>query len=279
MMLAIGSGLGYILVGRSAQTLDGIVRDIQLTTAGIIALEAALLWLIFRGSYARSVEQARSQVRATERALNESELAYDQTLQALANALYVRDLESEGQAARVARYMEQIARELGPAPTDLATLRRGALLHDVGKIGIPDEILRKTGDLTDEEWAVVKRHPVYGARILAGIPFLRAAMEIVRHHHERWDGSGYPDGLAGEDIPLGARIFAVEDSFDAMTSDRPYRSAKSVAEARREIVRNGGRQFDPAMVVAFLRIPEERIAAIQEESPRTRPFATPVGES
>lgn len=273
VVLAGIAGALYAFVWHSTQPLEGMVRDVQITTASIIGIEAAILWLILRRGYARNSEELRTQSRALGAALSESELAYDQTLQAFANALYVRDRETEGHAVRVARIMELLTRELDRTDVDTAALRRGALLHDVGKIGIPDTVLDKDGDLTDEEWKLVKLHPVYGARILAGVSFLRSATDIVRHHHERWDGSGYPDGLAGEDIPIGARIFAVAAAFDAMTSERPYRPARTIEEARREVVRGGGTQFDPSIIVAFLRIPAERFEPIRDDAPRTRPFA------
>jgi putative nucleotidyltransferase with HDIG domain len=154
---------------------------------------------------------------------------------------------------------------------ELATLRRGALLHDIGKIGVPDNVLRKPTALSEGEWAVMKRHPEFGAQIISGIPFLEDVARIVRHHHERWDGMGYPDGLRGDRIPLGARIFAVGDSFDAMTSDRPYRRGLLIDAAREEIRRCANSQFDPAVVTAFLSIPVSRLAAIADGAPHTHP--------
>jgi putative nucleotidyltransferase with HDIG domain len=270
---AIGLGALYSLTLGTGQSIDGLVRDVQLTTAGIMTAEAALLWLLLKRAYGRTSDQMGAQARALEAALSESESAYDSTLRALSLALDVRDRETEGHAQRVARYMDLMARELRSPQVNVRTLRRGALLHDVGKIGIPDEILRKTGELTGSEWRVMKRHPAYGARILAGIPYLSGAAEIVRHHHERFDGSGYPDGLAGEDIPLGARIFALADALDAMTSDRPYRRAMSLEDAISEIERCGGKQFDPVMVSAFLRIPIDRLAAVRSDAGPLEHFA------
>jgi putative nucleotidyltransferase with HDIG domain len=212
-----------------------------------------------------------SQSTALAAALAETERTYDTTLQALSNALDVRDSETEGHSRRVVEYMELIIRELAVAPSQVAVLRRGALLHDIGKIGVPDDVLRKPAALSEAEWAVMKRHPEHGARIIAQIPFLEDVSRIVRHHHERWDGAGYPDGLVGEAIPLGARIFAVADSFDAMTSDRPYRRAMSVDEARREVGRCRATQFDPMVVDAFMRIAHEGLEAIADEAPQTYP--------
>lgn len=270
---AVGLGALYSLTLGSGQSLDGLVRDVQLTTAGIMTAEAAVLWLLLKRAYGRTSDQMGAQARALEAALSESESAYDSTLRALSLALDVRDRETEGHAQRVARYMDLMARELRSPHVNVRTLRRGALLHDVGKIGIPDEILRKTGELDGSEWRVMKRHPAYGARILAGIPYLSGAAEIVRHHHEKFDGSGYPDGLAGEEIPLGARIFALADALDAMTSDRPYRRAMSLEDAISEIERCSGKQFDPVMVNAFLRIPIDRLAAVRSDAGPLEHFA------
>lgn len=274
---AVGLGALYSLTLGAGQSLDGVVRDVQLTTAGIMTAEAALLWLLLKRAYGRTSEQMGAQARALVAALSESESAYDSTLRALSLALDVRDRETEGHAQRVARYMDLMARELRAPNVDVRTLRRGALLHDLGKIGIPDEILRKTGELDGSEWRVMKRHPAYGARILAGIPYLSGAAEIVRHHHEHFDGSGYPDGLAGEDIPLGARIFALADALDAMTSDRPYRRAMSLEDAISEIERCGGKQFDPVMVNAFLRIPIDRLSAVRSDAGPLEHFADAGG--
>ena len=248
----------------------------QMSTSTIIALAALLLWLVLRGVYVRSSRQIMSQSQALGAALAETERTYDTTLQALSNALDVRDSETEGHSRRVVEYMELIIAELSISPENLSTLRRGALLHDIGKIGVPDNVLRKPAALSDAEWAVMKRHPEHGARIISQIPFLQDVSRIVRHHHERWDGKGYPDGIAGESIPLGARIFAVADSFDAMTSDRPYRRAMSVKDARVEVARCRGTQFDPEIVDAFVGIPVERLVAIADGAPHTHPRAHAV---
>src|SRR5258708_18834818 len=142
----------------------------------------------------------------------------------------------------------------GPAG-EYPTLRRGALRHDIGKIGVPDHILRKAGPLTENEWYTMKTHPDLGAKIIGNVPFLEEVAVIIRAHHERWDGNGYPLGLAGEQIPLRARIFAVADSFDAMTADRPYRRARQLDEAIAQIKRCSGPQFDPQIVAALLTVP------------------------
>ena len=269
-VLGDGRVIGAAAVWRDMAPIAVALRTIQLSTAVIIVLAAVVLWIVLRGVYQRSSRQIVAQSRALSAAVTEIETTYDRTLQALSNALDVRDSETEGHARRVVEYMELIAREMGLAEDELAVLRRGALLHDIGKVGVPDRILRKPAALSDAEWTTMKKHPDLGARIIGGIPFLEQVAAIVRHHHERWDGKGYPDGLASDAIPLGARIFTVADAFDAMTSDRPYRGAMSVAAARREVERCRATQFDPAVVDAFLRVQRERLGAIQESAPHTQ---------
>ncbi|HEV8336449.1 MAG TPA: HD domain-containing phosphohydrolase [Candidatus Polarisedimenticolia bacterium] len=188
--------------------------------------------------------------------------SYETTLEALAAALDTRDTETQGHSVRVSEYTVVIAGRMGVKEPELTDIRRGALLHDVGKIGIPDAVLRKPGKLTVEEWAEMKKHPEIGHRILSGINFLEKSLPLVISHQERFDGSGYPHGLREEAIPLGARIFAVVDTLDAMTSDRPYRKALSYEVARAEIVRNSGIQFDPRVVEVFLTISPEEWKAI-----------------
>jgi len=179
---------------------------------------------------------------------------YDGTLEALVLALDARDHETRGHSFRVAQYVMTTARHLNVEENsqEWVDMQRGALLHDVGKIGVPDYILHKPGPLTPEEWNDMKRHPHIGHEMLRDISFLSGAAEIVHCHHERFDGKGYPRGLAGDEVPLGARVFAVADAFDAMTSDRPYRKALPPEMAREEIVRHSGTQFDPEVVQAFL---------------------------
>ena len=184
---------------------------------------------------------------------------YDGTLEALVTALDARDRETKGHSTRVTEYTLDIARRLGfqPGTPFWEDMKRAALLHDVGKIGVSDFILHKPGPLTPEEWEEMRRHPVIGYKMLKGVRFLAGPTEIVRSHHERFDGKGYPRALAGEEVPLGARIFAVADTFDAMTSDRPYRRALPWEAARDEITRHSGTQFDPQVVEAFLQTYEE----------------------
>ncbi|MBN1772453.1 MAG: HD domain-containing protein [Deltaproteobacteria bacterium] len=189
----------------------------------------------------------------------------------LLNALDLRDTETQGHSRRVALYARRLAGQLKLPPPEVLIVERGALLHDLGKIGVSDTILLKPGKLTEEEWVEMRRHTLYGHEILRSMDFLGDARLVVRSHHERFDGTGYPDGLKGAAIHIGARIFAVIDTYDAMTSDRPYRKALPNRVAREEIVKQRGRQFDPACADAFVAIADdelERIRALVAESPQ-----------
>jgi response regulator RpfG family c-di-GMP phosphodiesterase len=190
---------------------------------------------------------------------------YRETVTALATALESKDSGTGTHSQRVQRYALELARTLGSELADDPSAEYGFLLHDVGKIGIPDSILHKPGPLTREERAQMETHTILGEQMLGGVAFLRGAgLQIVRSHHERWDGNGYPDRLGGEDIPIGARIFAVADTLDAMTSDRPYRRALPWESAGAEIVRERGGQFDPGVVGAF-EAAEPRLKAVYAE--------------
>jgi putative nucleotidyltransferase with HDIG domain len=189
-------------------------------------------------------------------ALQDLEQSYDYTLEALGGALDAKDAETEGHCQRVTAFTITIAKVMGVDKALLRQIARGAFLHDIGKMGVPDSILRKPGPLTAEEREIMRRHCEIGFAVLERIPFLKEAAEIVLSHQECYDGSGYPRGLKGEEIPLGARIFAVADTLDAMISDRPYRKALPISAAREEIQRYSGRQFDPRVVEVFLAQPE-----------------------
>ena len=178
--------------------------------------------------------------------------AYDLTIEGWSSALDLRDKETEGHTRRVSETTVKMARLMGLGEDECLHIKRGALLHDVGKLGIPDSILLKPGPLSDEEWGVMRKHPEYAFEWLSKIDYLKKAMEIPHYHHERWDGSGYPEGLKGEQIPLAARIFAIIDVYDALTSNRPYRSAMSPDEVRRYIREHTGSHFDPNLVEVFL---------------------------
>ncbi len=184
-------------------------------------------------------------------ALTDLERSYDITLEALGDALDLKDAETEGHSRRVTAFTIAVARAMGLPQDRVRVIARGAFLHDVGKMAIPDAILRKPGRLSPEEQAIMRQHARLGYQMLRKIPFLHEAADIVHSHQEHFDGSGYPRGLKGDQIPLGARIFAIADTFDAMTSDRPYRAAQSISSARREIERQSDKQFDPEIVKVF----------------------------
>jgi putative nucleotidyltransferase with HDIG domain len=191
-----------------------------------------------------------------ETAMANLERSYDITLEALGDALDLKDAETEGHSKRVTAYTIALARAMGVPRDEINVISRGAFLHDIGKMAIPDAILRKPGALTPEEVAIMREHCYRGYQMLKKIPFLAEAAEIVYSHQERYDGTGYPRGLKGDEIPLGSRLFSVADTLDAITSDRPYRPAQSIAAAREEIQRWSGRQFDPEVVKTFLSMPD-----------------------
>jgi cyclic di-GMP phosphodiesterase len=193
----------------------------------------------------------------------ELQASYMATVRALSNAVEARDSYTAKHAERVAAYSLEIARAMGLELSDDPATEFGFLLHDVGKVAISDAILYKPGKLTPEERLEMQRHPVVGSSIVAEIGFLGVASQVVRHHHERWDGTGYPDGLAGDEIPLAARVFAVADVLDALTTDRPYRVRMSFAVAREVILKEVGTHFDPAVIAVYEQLPDatfERIA-------------------
>ena len=200
------------------------------------------------------VEQRTAEL---DRALDSLEDAYRSTLKALTTALETRDQETHGHSERVVSYSLRLGREYGLNREQMKALEFGSLLHDIGKIGVPDSILRKPAKLTEEEWVLMREHPLHGQQILRGIEFLQGAARVVAQHHEKWDGTGYPLGLQEEDIDVNARIFAVADAFDAITSDRVYRRGKSYEAAAKELDDWAGRQFDPKVVEAFHRVPKE----------------------
>src|SRR5579884_4213755 len=189
-------------------------------------------------------------------AMNDIERSYDITLEALGDALDLKDAETEGHSKRVTAFTIALARAMGLSGEKIRVIARGAFLHDIGKMAIPDAILRKPGALTPEETEIMREHCFRGYQMLKKIPFLSEAAEIVYAHQERYDGTGYPRGLSGQDIPLGARIFSVADTLDAITSDRPYRAAQSIQVAREEVARFSGRQFDPDVVRVFMEMPD-----------------------
>ena len=217
-------------------------------------------------AYRQNLEQIISartgRLRAT---MHDLEKSYDITLEAMGDALDLRDAETEGHSRRVTAYTIALARELGLDAEKLRVIACGAFLHDIGKIATPDSILLKPGKLDSGETEIMREHCTRGYDMIRKIPFLREAAEIIYAHQESFDGRGYPRGLSGEQIPLGARIFAIADTLDAMTSDRPYRKGRSFAEARAEIERHSGGQFDPRIVETFMGMPEVIWGTLRQE--------------
>jgi putative nucleotidyltransferase with HDIG domain len=237
--------IGVIFLDNRAQTGLFDQNDLELLSAfadqAAVAIDNARL---FEGLQAANKDLAQAN-----QAL---ELAYDATLKGWVRALDLRDKETKGHTQRVTLLARVLAREAGVQEADLIHITRGALLHDIGKIGVPDSILLKPAALTPEEWDRMKRHTILAFEMLNPIEFLRQAIDVPYCHHEKWDGSGYPRGLKGEVIPLTARIFAIVDVWDALTSDRPYHKAMSQEEANEYIRRQAGSQFDPQLVDIFL---------------------------
>ena len=207
-------------------------------------------------------------------AIADLERSYDITLQALGDALDLKDAETEGHSRRVTAFTIAIARAMGVPREQILVIARGAFLHDFGKMAIPDSILRKPGKLDEDERTIMREHCYHGYQMLKKIPFLADACEIVYSHQEHYDGSGYPRGLKAAEIPLGARIFAVADTLDAIISDRPYRRARSFTEARKEIEAWSGRQFDPGVVEVFQKMPDEVFEDLRREiNAQSYPFS------
>lgn len=220
---------------------------------------------IYRHNLESIVTTRTGRLRST---MQDLERSYDITLEAMGDALDLRDEETEGHSRRVTAYTIALARSMGIETDELRVIARGAFLHDIGKIATPDSILLKPGRLNTDEMTTMREHCERGYEMVRKIPFLREAAEIVYAHQERFDGSGYPRGLSGEAIPLGARIFAIADALDAMTSDRPYRKGTSFESACAEIAQCSGKQFDPAIVEAFLAMPIESWTDLRAEVAR-----------
>ena len=227
-------------------------------------------------NYKQSLEQmVRARTEMLRHAMADLEHSYDITLEALGDALDLKDSETEGHSKRVTAYTIALARAIGIPPGEIRMIARGAFLHDIGKMAIPDDILRKPGSLSSNEQNLMREHCTRGYNMLRKIPFLAEAADIVYTHQEHFDGSGYPNGLKGDEIPIGARIFAVADALDAITSDRPYRKALSFDAAREEILRCSGTQFDPAVVEVFIKIPNELWQELRSEiSGQNRRYST-----
>ena len=255
-MQTVESAIGALRLG----AFDYLMKPFDLRQVEAVvkrALEHHQL-IVAKQRYEDHLEELVEQrTKELDRALNSLEDAYRSTLRALTSALETRDSETHGHSERVVTYSLRLGREYGLTGDKLKALEFGSLLHDIGKIGVPDSILRKPGKLTEAEWVKMREHPLHGQQILRGIEFLEGAARVVSQHHEKWDGSGYPLGLHDEEIDVCARIFAVADAFDAITSDRVYRRGKSYEEAAKELDDWAGKQFDPKVVEAFHRVPQD----------------------
>ncbi len=231
--------------------------------------------IVAKRRYENHLEELVTQRTAElDEALGSLENAYRSTLQALTAALETRDAETHGHSERVVTFSLRLGREYGLSSAEMKALEFGSLLHDIGKIGVPDAILRKPAKLTDEEWERMREHPLHGQQILRGIKFLDGAARVVAQHHEKWDGSGYPLGLKAEEIDVCARIFSVADAFDAITSDRVYRKGRDYEVALAELDEWAGRQFDPKIVEAFHRVPPEDWEELRRRSLMRKPQDT-----
>lgn len=255
-MQTVESAIGALRLG----AFDYLMKPFDLRQVEAVvkrALEHYEL-VVAKQRYENHLEELVEQRTAElDRALNSLEGAYRSTLKALTAALETRDSETHGHSERVVSYSLRLGREYGLNSEEMKSLEFGSLLHDIGKIGVPDSILRKPAKLTEEEWVRMREHPLHGQQILRGIEFLQGAARVVAQHHEKWDGTGYPLGLRGVEIDINARIFAVADAFDAITSDRVYRRGKPYEAAAQELDDWAGRQFDPKVVEAFHRVPKE----------------------
>ena len=257
--------------------LTHLVGTAPLQTALAMGEPAADVMIYLSSGVAAGIValQLRQRFISSSRQLAKSHLelieSYDTTIEGWSHALDLRDRETEGHCLRVAELTLRIARLQGIHANEQAHLRRGALLHDIGKIGIPDAILHKNDLLSPEEWEIMRRHPQMAYELLMPIAYLHPALDIPYCHHEKWDGSGYPRGLKGEDIPLGARIFTVVDVWDALTSERPYHAAWTEAQAREYIRAQTGSQFDPQAVQLFFRALDEKLAAKGNHSHAVQP--------
>ncbi len=213
--------------------------------------------LNLEGMILERTAELREREKDLQRSNMELKLAYDTTIEGWSRALDLRDKETEGHSQRVTVMTLKLAQASGMTEEELTQVRRGALLHDIGKMGVPDHILLKPDKLTDEEWVVMCKHPTFVFELLSPIAYIRPALDIPYCHHEKWDGTGYPRGLKGEEIPLAARLFAVVDVYDALRSDRPYRQAWGEEKVREHILAGSGTHFDPQVVEVFLKMMSE----------------------
>jgi putative nucleotidyltransferase with HDIG domain len=272
--IALGTILiGLALADRITRPIDQLVASMRVVSAGDYSRRVQVESPDEIGYLAATFNEMAAALQEQIRARDD---AYFRNLEALARAIDARDPYTFEHSARVAAISLELAEGLHLPEADLVVLRRAGLLHDVGKIGVSDKILAKPGPLNDEEWAAIRHHPVIGYDMLKDVPFLQPSLDPIRHHHERWDGEGYPDGLKGASISQLARIVTLADAFDAMTSDRPYRKGFSFEFAARSIVNESGRQFDPAVVDAFKARKAAIFACLEEMGKKPTPHASDI---
>jgi putative nucleotidyltransferase with HDIG domain len=269
--VTLAAGAAWLVVRRVTQPLQRLATTMsRMASSGELQKDFPTAG---GGSEVRLIEETfRGLVGSLEESRQARERSYVEAMGAVVTAADARDHETTGHSFRVALYAVSLARAMGFDGEALKAIEWGALLHDVGKMVVPDHILRKVGPLTDDEWLIMRQHPAWGYEMLAEVRFLQAAaLEIIYSHHERWDGLGYPRGLAADEIPMGARIFAVVDTYDAITSDRPYRRACSHQQAMAEVERVAGEQLDPRVVAAFSRLPEVELRRLRGLCKRVHP--------
>ena len=258
--------IGYVSLERDVRPEWAQVRQIEWSVALVGIVAAFGLFFVLRRVFISSTHEIAGKNTALSGLTLDLEESYNSLLRALSSAMDSRDHETADHTNRVTRYAVRLGKEMGLGNAELLDLERGALLHDIGKIGVPDAILLKPGRLDANEMRLMRAHVEHGDAMLREIPFLGAARFVVRHHHERFDGRGYPASLAGSEIPLLARVFSLCDTYDAITSERPYKKARTDQEARSIIARENGQQFDPEVVEAFERIPSLEWQAIGQIS-------------
>ncbi|HRC84455.1 MAG TPA: HD-GYP domain-containing protein, partial [Thermoanaerobaculia bacterium] len=266
-VVSVAACLGVALLGSAAWKTPepAFLTSSLLGPIPLLAVLAVALLVAWIGAdrictpYQASVE---ARFLAAQHNLHRS---YAEAIEAVVTAIDARDNDTTGHSFRVARYAVALGRQMSLSERDLETLEWGSLLHDIGKLAVPDAVLWKGGPLTEEEWLIMRQHPVWGAEILENVEFLSPALAVVAHHQERWDGTGYPSELAREQIPLLARIFAVVDTYDSLTSDRPYRRACPHSVAVAELSRVAGTQLDPQVVSAFLTLSETELRRLRDE--------------
>jgi putative two-component system response regulator len=252
VVIVTGTGSEEVAVEAMRQGVaDYVIKSARHIQRLPFTLRAALERCRLEEERASATARMAELVHDLRRVNEELQVAYDATIEGWSRALDLRDRETEGHTLRVTELTVALAREMGIDDGELVHVRRGALLHDIGKLGVPDHILHKPAPLDEEEWVVMRRHPQHAQELLQSIPFLGPALAIPLFHHERWDGTGYPRGLRGEEIPLTARMFAVVDVWDALRSDRPYRRAMDAASTLAHVRAAAGTHFDPRVVEAF----------------------------